>query len=84
MTATNLTNFHAIQVKYLGPTNTKGNRIKLMSSRFDESITLERDGSIEARDQAIKYLLDKGFELIGACENGDLIITSAFKGLKND
>ena len=84
MTAINLTNFHAIQVKYLGATNTKGNRIKLISSRFDESITLERDYSIEARDQAIKYLLEKGFELIGACENGNLIITSTFKGFKND
>jgi len=40
-----LTNFHALTIKHLDPTNFKGSRIKITSDRFSQSITLNRDYS---------------------------------------
>ena len=58
-------NLHAIHITYLGPTNTKGSRVKLTSKRFKQSVTLYRDySSSHALDQAIDYLTSRGFSLV--------------------
>jgi len=78
-------NLHLIAVKYLGPTNSRGSRIKLESKRFKQSITLSYDYRVgNGVNQAMEYLEQKGFRIVGSGEFGDtdVIITSTFEPLK--
>ncbi len=76
-------NFHSIKLTYLGATNTKGARVKLTSTRFDQSVTLSCDYKCNGlQDQAVKWLTANGFEVVGTCEGGDIVLTSTFKPLK--
>lgn len=80
-----LTNFHALTVKHLGPTDTKWSRIKITSERFEQSIILSRDYSkLSWLDQAIELLQLKWFSLIGVTEynNKTIILSDTFKPLK--
>ena len=64
-------NMRAIKVKFLPPTNTRGTRIKLTEQRFQntDNITLSFDYEIgNGTKQAIKYLQEKGINLIGKAE----------------
>ena len=65
----------------MGATNTKGSRIKITDERFEESITLSYDYKYNnGIEQAIEYLSNKGFNLIGRTE--DRILTDTFKPLR--
>lgn len=80
-----LTNFHALTIKHLGPTNFKGSRIKITSDRFEQSITLNRDYSKSSwLDQAITFLTQNWFTLIGMAEmnNQTIILSDTFKPIK--
>lgn len=80
-----LTNFHALTIKHLDPTNFKGSRIKITSDRFSQSITLNRDYSKSSwLDQAIMFLTQNWFNLIGSTEynNQTIILSDTFKPLK--
>lgn len=80
-----LTNFHALTVKHLGPTDFKGSRIKITSDRFEQSITLNRDYSKSSwLDQAITFLTQNWFTLIGMAEmnNQNILLSDTFKPLK--
>lgn len=75
-------NFHVIEVKYHGPTNTRGSRISLYSARFSKRVYIPFDYSLNhPSEMAEKYLLENGFEIVG-CGDGkqvDFIITDTFK-----
>ena len=78
-------NYHLFTVKYLGATNTKGARIKITSERFEQSITLSKDYSVEATEQAINYLNDKGFNIVGrgnGSNQTDVLISEVFEPLR--
>lgn len=79
---------HAIRVKYLGPTNSKGSRVKLISDRFGDSKTLEYNYAYNnALDQAVDYLYyEMGYEIVGVAELDKeyLVLTNTFKRLKGD
>lgn len=76
---TNLTNFHSITIKYLPATNTRGSRIKLISTRFKCSVALDYDHQIsDMTAQAANWLTAKGLTVVGVCEDGNMIITSTF------
>lgn len=81
-------NYHLIRVKYLGPTDTRGSRIKISSYRFAEegSVTLGYDHDIgDIAEQAEKYLTERGFEIVGRCEysaGSHGLISTTFKELK--
>lgn len=80
-----LTNFHALTVKHLWPTDFKGSRIKITSDRFEQSITLNRDYSKSSwLNQAIELLQLKWFNLIWSaeCNNKTIILSDTFKPLK--
>ena len=63
-------NLHIIQVKYMSATNTKGSRVKLIDTRFGNSITLSYDYECNGVDeQAVKHLTDKGYIIIGKSYN---------------
>ena len=85
--AKDLPNYHLIVVSYLGATNNRGSRIKLTSMRFGDSVLLSYDYSFnQAKDQAIQYLNNLGFDPIGAGydeKKGDsIIICKTFNSLK--
>jgi hypothetical protein len=85
--AKDLPNYHLIVVSYLGATNSRGSRIKLTSMRFGDSVLLSYDYSFnQAKDQAIQYLNNLGFDPIGAGydeKKGDsIIICKTFNSLK--
>jgi len=78
-------NFHGLEIKYLGPTNTRGTRIKIISHRFKENIIISYNYSLNCiADMAIDYLQKQGFKIVGQAETkeGYMIITNTFKGLK--
>lgn len=78
-------NYHTLTVKYLGATNNQGARIKITSERFEQSIILSREYSTESTEQAINYLNDKGFNIIGrgnGSNQTDILISEVFEPLK--
>ena len=62
-------NLQMLEIKYLGATNTKGARIKIIDTRFKASITLSRDYEGDMEDQALKYLISRGFNIVAKCHN---------------
>lgn len=74
-------NLRCIQVKYLGPTNTQGTRVRITEDRNSskDSITLSFDYAIgDLIKQAETYLESRGINCIGysSLGNGLYIISS--------
>lgn len=82
---TQVPNLHVLIVKFLGATNSRGARVKITSERFEDSITISYDYSLNGTlDIATNYLTNKGFTIIGQAEGKDhyYIISSTFEPLK--
>jgi len=78
-------NYHILKVKYHGPTNTLGSRIRITSERFEQSITIDYDHSQNAiYDMAANHLIDKGFNIVGKAEGSNhyYLISDTFEPLK--
>lgn len=80
-------NYHILKVKYIGPTNSRGSRVKITSDRFQQSVTMNYDNAYNtATDIAAAWLLRNGFTVVGKGEGPsdghNYIITSTFKPLK--
>jgi hypothetical protein len=62
-------NLVACSVRYIGPTNCRGSRIKLNLPRFDESLTISYDYTArDAEAGAVKFLESNGLAPIArAC-----------------
>lgn len=76
---------HTIEIKYIGPTNTRGSRIKLTSYRFCSSVTIPYNNKYNnIYEQAEAWLLFKGFncEYISEAKNGYAIHSTTFKDIK--
>jgi len=77
-------NYHGIVVKYLPTTNTRGSRVKLISARFKDSVTLSYDYEYNhCVDMAAAWLKDHGQVIAGQCEinnNRDVILLEAIDG----
>lgn len=87
MSYNTLKNYHAIRVRYLGATNTKGARTKLVSGRFDRDVvTVARDySSNSCLQDAYNWLVDHGFTVIGQAtldDNSDVLFVAEFEQLK--
>jgi hypothetical protein len=78
-------NYHIIEVKYLGATNTKGSRVKLYSARFNQTKIISYNYSLNnIGDMAIEWLKSREYTVIGSGEGKSLtyIITDTFKPFK--
>lgn len=78
-------NYHVIKAKYMGPTNYTSARIKLISDRFEQSVTIDYDHQYNGtKDIAIAWLEEHGFNIVGAAEakDGYYIISNTFEPLK--
>lgn len=65
-------NLLAVTVRYIGPTNHRGSRIKLSLPRFDESLMIPYDYECNnADDGAIKFLASKDLHPIAQAEGSD-------------
>lgn len=74
------THFHVFNVKYLGPTNHQGSRVKITTTRFKKSKTISFDHALNnIEDMAAAYLEAHGFKVEGTAEG--LVITSTFDAL---
>ncbi len=74
--------YHVLKFKFLAPTDTRGSRIKIKSERFESSVTLAlKYNDVDPFDQAIEYLTEREFIIIGRSEGKDgiYIITDTFK-----
>lgn len=59
-------NFHLIEAKYLGPSNTRGSKVKITSLRFNSSITESYSYQFgSTKDQAAETLKNLGFKPVG-------------------
>jgi hypothetical protein len=81
-------NLRCIQVKFLGPTNTRGARVKITENRNSSKDSITLDYSYEIGDglkQAKKYLQDKGINCTGYTNlGGGLYIILSDSWLKGD
>ena len=81
-------NYHILKVITLGWTNTKPNRVKIVSERFKQSVTISYSndpGSLNpAIDTAVEYLKVDGFKFIGQGESKDgyYLISTTFEPIK--
>ena len=62
-------NLQMLEIKYIGATNTKGARIKIIDTRFKASVTVSRDYDNDIQDQAFEYLTSHGFNIVAKCHN---------------
>lgn len=73
------------QVKFLGPTNFRGSRIKITDGRTGKSVTLNRNYSYNSiMDQAIDYLKEQGVNVVGSAHTDkmDILLSDNFnKGI---
>lgn len=67
-------NYHIIKIKYLGPIDTLGSRIKLTSERFENnSVVISYDYNFNnALDIAISWLNSHGYSVIGQAEGQNI------------
>lgn len=83
-----LANYHILIIKTLQATNTKPARVCIKSERFKQSVIMgfskDADCVSPTIDTAVKYLVSKGFNLIGKCEGADhyYIISTTFETIK--
>lgn len=77
-----MVNFHVFRVKYCGPTNVRGSRVKIITDRFKQSVYIPFDHRLNnTEDMAAAYLEGRGYHVVGLAEG--LVITDTFKGLRS-
>jgi hypothetical protein len=77
-----LKNYHLITVKYLPATNTRGSRVRLYSTRFNRSVIIPYNYSLNSiTEMAAEYLTKNGHKIAGQAEGKkeDYLILSAIK-----
>lgn len=77
----NLPYYRVFEVKYMGPTNYGGSKVKIHDCRFDESVTVPYDYSVDgSADIAYLHLKSIGIKCVGFGEskNGYVLWTKDF------
>lgn len=75
----NLPNYRAFDLKYLGPTNNRGSRVKISDPRFEKSKIIPYNHEFNnIGDMALDYLQRIGFEIVGQIDN-TILFTSDFR-----
>lgn len=66
-----------LNFKYLGPTNTKGSRVKITDKWFGQSVTISHDKRFSsAIESAVAYLLEREWAVSGVNSENKIIIMS--------
>lgn len=70
-------NLRVFEIKFLGPTNVRGSRLKITDTRFGTSVTLSKSYNFnDITDQAIEFLKAKGIKITARAENTKTGISS--------
>lgn len=78
-----INNQRVLNYKYLGATNTKQARVKIIDKCFKKSITIPYDTNFDTTSQvAIAYLMERGWNVCGKNTESCIIIMSNWNGLK--
>ena len=78
-------NFHILEVSYHGPTNSRGSRVRIHSSRFKQTIFIPYDYEWDTiNEMATAHLIAHGFNVTGQGEGMDCnyLISDTFQPLK--
>ncbi len=76
-----MTNFHVLRIKYIGPTNARGSRVKITSDRFKQSLTFGYKYELNGiEEMAVSVLEPLGFNILGVAEG--YVISDTFEPLK--
>lgn len=81
-----LPNFHVLQIKFHGATNTLGARVSIYSPRFLQRVYLEFDYDSDSTIMtALKWLIPHGFSITGKAEFKDsyVLFSDTFKQLRS-
>lgn len=63
-------NYRMFTVKYIGASNTKGSRVKIVDTRFKKSVTVSYDHKFNrAADIGLDYLVKRGITISGESED---------------
>ena len=86
-----MNNYQIIEVKFLEATDTRGERVRMTSARFGQSITIPYDYKFDGTlNVAINYLLSHGHNVVGKGETTKGLVAvidatdNQFKPLKED
>lgn len=76
--------FHAFELTYRGPTNSRGSKVSIKSLRFDQSVAIPYDYTKTIMEMAETYLNGRGFVIFGCAETpkGYLLFSDTFQPLK--
>ena len=77
-------NLRMFEIKYLGPTNSRGSRLKITDTRFGKSVTLSKHYAFDdILSQAIVFLEEKGINVVSRTWNDktkvDYLMTEDFQ-----
>ena len=90
MTNENIKAVHIVEVKFHGPTNTKGARVGIKSLRFGDRVIVDYDYSVPSisgtAGTAINWLQDHGFTVTGIGEAAEsyMVVVEEFHALRGD
>lgn len=76
-----LPNLRAFEIKYQGPTNHRGSRVKITDLRFNKSVTISYQYKYDNTfDQAVDFLKTKEIEIISKAEGKEcyILLTNNF------
>ena len=79
-------NLHLIRVRYIGPSNTRPSRVKLISDRFGDSVTFSKGMQYrDSNEHAMAWLADHGFNVVAQAEmlRDHALLTDTFKSLRD-
>lgn len=78
------TNYHILEVTFVGHTETKPARIEIKSHRYGQSVNISANTDYSTKDAAIEWLRGEGFEIVGQGEkkSGYFLTSTTFKQLK--
>jgi len=72
-------NTRILNYKYLGPTNTKGSRVRITDKRFQRSKIVTFDDQFStAAEVAVDYLLSQGWDVVGTNSDVRVIIMGSW------
>ena len=70
-------NQRVLEYKFLGQTNTKPARVKIIDRWFEKSITISYDTTYNSASQvAIAYIMERGWTVCGKNTESNIIIMS--------
>tara|TARA_A100001515_G_scaffold130477_1_gene117735 strand:- start:491 stop:778 length:288 start_codon:yes stop_codon:yes gene_type:complete len=80
---TSINNKRILLYKYLGPTNTKQARVKIIDKWYGKSITIRYSYDYDtAYEEAIAYLIERGWPVFGKNTENKVIIMSEWNSDK--